>query len=389
MNFLFRSVLQLSVCGLICVLQYGCAFGTREVLLKNSDLKERKTAAEDSSRIIVFKDLSDNRQDANIGHVQNAYGIHTADVVAKNSVPEWVNKEIVLQLKNKGFTVVPGDTPLVMHRLKLTGEILKVYTTAYFSYVGEVTVEASFSDSSRTLLTKKYTGHCKPGSNWAASSEMFGETLGKALHETATQIANDADSLLRVAASSTVSAPPDTARPAGSEKIPSAVGTSIVAQGSSAIKDTAPSKFSGKCPNKDNGTVILRGKRDPSVLKEKFTAACSEARLLYNDRVELNRYLGGQVCIHVSIAPDGKVGDIQIVNNTLKDTPVEDKLLGDFSKISFSKYSADSAGTEALFTANFNPSGHDSGKIALAVILGLVSLVTMIITLNNINSFHY
>jgi hypothetical protein len=374
-----RYWLLLAVCVFSLVLQYGCAFGTREVLLKNSTLKEEKAAAKDSAKVIGFKGFRDHRQDANIGHVQNTWGMHTAEVVAKNSVPEWVNREIALGLAQEGFRVISADTPAVVSRLSLSGELLKVYTTAYSSYVGEVTIQAKFTDSNRTLVEKKYTGHFNSGANWAASSQMFGETLEKALHDAVAQIAGDADSLYR-----------QPALPVPQEPVVKAAAVSDTAKAAhDAVRKTAPEEFQGKCSEKSGGVTVIRGKRSSSAVRDKFSEVCLGARSLYDERVEINRYLGGRVCMHVSIAPDGKVGDIRIVDNTLNDPPVEKKLLDDFSKVTFSRYPADSAGSELLYTVIFSPSGHDAVKIVLALICSAVGIVFLIINLNNVNSVHY
>lgn len=69
----------------------GCAFGTREVLLKNSVVNSSDTTAVPRNHVVCFDGFSDEQNRRTIGLVQNGYGMHTAQVLAQNNVAEWIN----------------------------------------------------------------------------------------------------------------------------------------------------------------------------------------------------------------------------------------------------------------------------------------------------------
>jgi hypothetical protein len=58
----------------------GCAFNTREVTLRNSEIDQ--SGSPKKVHTICFNGLRDNRPDTAIGHVQNGYGAQTAKVIS-------------------------------------------------------------------------------------------------------------------------------------------------------------------------------------------------------------------------------------------------------------------------------------------------------------------
>jgi hypothetical protein len=105
--------------------------------------------------------------------------MHTADVVAENSVADWVTSALRSELQKAGFEVVPGTTgngePVV------TGEVIKVYCEAWTKYEAEVAFDVRVLRGDKEILKKSYVGKNDSTMNWAASSKSYGQALAVAL----------------------------------------------------------------------------------------------------------------------------------------------------------------------------------------------------------------
>ncbi len=183
---------RLTTCILLAGLLAGCAFGTREATLvyppppdgeaKSAVAKVLPPVARETK--IHLRQFTDERSDKKVvGTVRNAYGMRTADVVAKNGVTAWVTDAIALELKKRGFTVAPGDAKLPPEAgsIVMGGEILNVFCDMYFSYTGQVSLLVRVTDSSGEVLTRHYAGEGSAGIAFAMTSESFAASLSLAL----------------------------------------------------------------------------------------------------------------------------------------------------------------------------------------------------------------
>jgi hypothetical protein len=154
----------------------GCAFGTRQAALeyppkKLSETYAREQGSSSSSTNaprIVLVPFTDERADkVNIGEVRNGWGMHTADVVSKNDVVQWINDAIKLELERAGYAVSVGQggSPSKDDAV-LSGQILTVFCKALFSYEGEVSLFVTLERNGKEMK-RRYTGEGSAGMNLA------------------------------------------------------------------------------------------------------------------------------------------------------------------------------------------------------------------------------
>lgn len=350
----------------------SCAFGTREAFLRNSDPVPSDTSNLQHQHDICFDGLVDSRTRQMIGHVQNTYGTNTAKVVAKNSVQEWINNEIRIQLTNAGYHVakncVNSDNAFI-----ISGKILTVYTTAYLTYLGELTVQASIASASGTLLDKKYAGHSKTGTNWAATSESFAHVLEGALKQVVAELVADLDSLDKQTAASSLPATPDAIAQPDSPVLADTNSTTS--------PDRYESTQSIKCPD---SMLTIQGVRTRSGIKPAIDSIRLMLKRLYNERYEVNSSLGGSMCISFPIDKNGKTGDIVFINDDLNDPPLKNALVKHMSSVRFSKTKKSAEPTLVTCRFVFNPASAKSSKGALIGIL--VAVLLVITTINLVNT---
>jgi hypothetical protein len=186
-----RLGLSLLAAGILIL--SGCAFGDRHVMLEyplveqgDTGLVSAAEAAElaairDESVVLVqFTDLRANKE--LIGEVLNAYGMRTADVYAENDARDWITDAIRLELENAGYTVVDRESAGASPEIPvLSGEVLTVFCTAYFSYDAEISFLTRVEKGGEEILTKRYSGTGTAGVNWAATERSYGESLSLAL----------------------------------------------------------------------------------------------------------------------------------------------------------------------------------------------------------------
>jgi len=203
----FRPITKVLIMLLLGFISTGCAFVTRHVTLNyppesdNSDLGVTKataaafSTASASQKTIVFIQFNDLRYDkSRIGNVQNGYGMDTADVVAQNIVDEWINNALITELESAGYKIVSEDKIGNKNNLLvLSGEILRVYVTAYFSYTADVSLVAELELNDKVIHRGAYNGEGSVGMNWAMTEESAGESLSLALSDAAQQIVRDID----------------------------------------------------------------------------------------------------------------------------------------------------------------------------------------------------
>jgi len=167
----------------------GCAFGTREAMLRYPPQSEggaipaahAATTPQFKKTKILLLTFSDQRQDKQIvGAVRNGFGMHTATVVALNDVQEWVSEAVKRELTNAGYAVTTqsaGSQSLAT----LSGDIIEVFCEAYFKYRGQVSLDVKVSKNGKDILNKLYVGKGSAGTNWAATSDAYAQSLSLAL----------------------------------------------------------------------------------------------------------------------------------------------------------------------------------------------------------------
>ncbi len=196
--------LSLPFCFCVMIALHGCAFGTRYVDLsyppKNpaengGGIAHAAPASVAGTQQIVLLPFEDRRlRKEKIGDVLNGYGMKTAKVVASNDVGKWVNDAIALELEKAGYQVKRAEkNPETSAGLVLSGEILRVFCTAYLSYEGEVSFRTTVKRNGKEILEKTYLGEGEAGLNWAATSKSYGETLSSALAIAISDLVHDID----------------------------------------------------------------------------------------------------------------------------------------------------------------------------------------------------
>lgn len=170
----------------------GCAFGNRNATLiyppkaESGAVPVAQAATRPASKNVQINlgSFTDQRTDKKVvGTMRNGFGMRTADVVAMNSVPDWVAQAIKMELENSGYSVVTvtagdsaaGASPLV------SGEILNVFCDMYMSYTGQVSLLAKVSKGGKDVLNKHYSGEGSAGLAFAGTAESFAQSLSLAL----------------------------------------------------------------------------------------------------------------------------------------------------------------------------------------------------------------
>ncbi len=354
----------------------GCAFGTREVLLKNSVISSSDTTTAPRTHGVCFDGFSDERIQNNIGHVQNGYGMHTAEVVAQNNVAQWINTELTNQLTAAGY-VVRRNCPQDSAALVVGGKIVKVYTTAYMTYLGEVTIDAMIKDRNRKLLERTYSGHKKSGANWAATSESFRDVLQQSLDMAISHFISDIDSLDRIDFSPTPAHETAGLSPEAPVAPLQLSDTSVARylQNSSGIE----------CPEKSGTVQVISGERSASGIKSVMDTVRLQLNRLYRERYELNPSLSGDLCLFFEIDGSGKVDNIIFLQNTLNDKPMEEKLTGFLASYKFSKRKNKADVTRATCRLTFTEESAKSAKGAMVALLAILAIIPAVISIINLS----
>jgi hypothetical protein len=185
----------------------GCAFGTRNATLNYPPKAESGAvpAAQAATRPapknvqIVLGPFSDQRTDKKVvGTMRNGFGMRTADVVALNSVPDWVAQAITIELENSGYSVVTvtgGDSAAGASAI-VSGEILNVFCDMYLSYTGQVSLLARVSKGGKEVLNNHYSGEGSAGLAVAGTAESFAQSLSLALAVAVKKFVAELDSRL-------------------------------------------------------------------------------------------------------------------------------------------------------------------------------------------------
>jgi Short C-terminal domain len=118
-----------------------------------------------------------------IGEVRNGYGMHTADVIADNSVAEWLTNAVTMELEKAGYKVIISDKNNSSSNFEMGGSIVEVHCTAMLTYEGRVTFFVQLQRNGKILLQKSYTGNGNTGVNWVAASASYDSSIEAALSD--------------------------------------------------------------------------------------------------------------------------------------------------------------------------------------------------------------
>lgn len=199
------SVLRCTTKLVLLVFLAGCAFGTRNATLIYPPKPESQTvsvaqaaAAPAAKNIaLVLAPFSDQRTDKKvIGTMRNGFGMRTADVVAMNSVSDWVTQAIKTELENSGYSVKTGTASDSGASAVVSGEVLNVFCDMYFNYAGQVSLLAKASKDGKEVLNKHYSGEGSAGLSIAGTGTSFGQSLSLALAAAVKQFVSELDKSL-------------------------------------------------------------------------------------------------------------------------------------------------------------------------------------------------
>ena len=201
-----RSVRSTTALVLVTFLA-GCAFGTRQATLvyppapESGQIPVAHAAVAPHSKnikVVVFP-FSDMRADKNVvGTVRNGLGMRTADVVAVNSVLDWVSLGLRTELLINGYTPrigTPEDSAATPDPV-ISGDVLNMFSDMYLNYSGEVSLAARVNKGGKELLSKQYKGEGSAGIVWGATAESFAQTLALALSSAIKKLVADLDAML-------------------------------------------------------------------------------------------------------------------------------------------------------------------------------------------------
>jgi len=162
---------------------FGCAFGTRHVILNPIST----SLSLDASGQNVFVEVNDKRAPdlkPVVGHVKNGYGMKTAKVLADKEVSAWVRNSIVEELKRFGASIITSEINFDNNAKAITVDVLVCYAQAYMRYGGEVTVTLNIKRDGEDIIKEKtYTGKAILGTNWAAKAASFQKVLEMAMDD--------------------------------------------------------------------------------------------------------------------------------------------------------------------------------------------------------------
>jgi hypothetical protein len=165
-----KMKLLISIMFLISLL--GCAFGDREVTLTASG----PVVAGDNSLAgleIALPQFQDTRVKVDmVGKVRNGWGMHTADVLTKSNVADWLTQSVWNQLSHLGC-VQKESAPA-----RITGKILVVDCDSMMTLSSQISVYLQISSQGREIFSNNLVTPYS-ATNWFASSSEF----QSALHE--------------------------------------------------------------------------------------------------------------------------------------------------------------------------------------------------------------
>ncbi len=203
MDRMLRFMRLSGACVAVALLT-ACAFGTRNATLLYPPKGDAGVVPAAQAAVvpapakgaITLVTFVDQRTDKNaIGTMRNGFGMRTADVLADNSVTDWVTQAVKLELEKSGYAVTLGGPQAAGAVVK--GEVLKVFCDMYMSYTGQVSLRLQLSRDGQDLITRNYDGEGSAGIAFAGTAASFAESLSRALAAALKPVVAELDGSLR------------------------------------------------------------------------------------------------------------------------------------------------------------------------------------------------
>ena len=179
----------------------ACAFGDRSVTLgyppaasaqASSGTAAAQPAPAARAIAIALLRFEDGRAITDrVGEVRNGFGMHTADVVAKNDVVDWVMAGIAEELRRQDYApeTITSAAAASPGLPVLSGIVLSAHSSAFLTYEADVSIHATLTRDGSTLLNEAIVGNDSGSLNLAATGASFGEALERALQKAAQKLA--------------------------------------------------------------------------------------------------------------------------------------------------------------------------------------------------------
>lgn len=340
----------------------GCGSITREVVLRSNGTGGVGPVAQDSAKAIYFGGLEDKRIDREVGWERDFKDNNTAKVVAINDVGKWVNREIVFQLREKGFSFLPLDAPQESRRVSISGSILRVREVVRGEYDAEVSLKVKITVDGKVVSEKKYQSMMKRTMEEASSADAFEKTLRSALAMAVSQLVDDAEASW---SGGSGGAPADTAegeaREMAQEQAESGGGESLFEE--------------ELCPREGNKAVIVQGNRPKFGIKSELDSIRSGIQWFHRERQRENPVLAQSACIGIVIEKDGKVSEVKEITEW-GDNEFSQKVMKEIRAALFGSRTTDSTATYAVYSMSFGrQTAQQSDSQSAAVALRAVTIV--------------
>ncbi|MBW6399104.1 YajG family lipoprotein [Roseomonas sp. HJA6] len=176
------------VAPLVLLLTSGCAWTVDSV-----DIRRPSTpvvAVPGADRIMVTVTTSDARQEREISHKKNGYGMRGADIIASNDVVAEVREGIVEILREQGFRDGPGGATI---RVELS-RFYSTFDTGFWSATANAQVTASVTvvaADGRNLYARVFNGNYQLPNVQIMNGSNAANALRPALGGLLRQIADD------------------------------------------------------------------------------------------------------------------------------------------------------------------------------------------------------
>lgn len=351
----------------------GCAIIPSKITLLNTEYSDHTSASKKGISVCLqkFKDKADSNV---VGHQQNNYGAKMANIIATNNVTDWVMEGIKRRLQNEGYTVETtcGNNS---DAITLNGAVIRVYTTAYNVYQGEVVVEVEASRFESKLFTTQFTGYKKQGDFWSTSKNASVKILGQALDSFIEQLVdkmNQAGSASTEPVDDNEKYLPQITEPVNSENLPNRA-----AQSESYQNDVS------QCTMISTGFSILSGNRSRSSINDGLSNIGPSIRPIYRDQYELHPGLDGSVCLRLSITPWGEVGNVFLLQSTLNSPLVENALIDIVKKTKFETTRKSTENTVIVYSKKFAGESVKSSRVGIGLLITLLISLPSIILISS------
>lgn len=183
----------------------GCALSTRNATLiyppttRSSGavaVAHAATPPTAKNITIALAPFEDRRKDTTtVGAVRNGFGMKMAPVKAANSVTDWVDYAVKVELANAGYAVIPRSEATDASVI-LAGSIDTVYADAYFEYGGKVSLLVTLTQGGTDVLSQTYNGAGSAGTNVSGTAKSYAQSLALALADALKKMIADVDKAL-------------------------------------------------------------------------------------------------------------------------------------------------------------------------------------------------